>query len=607
MKINKPLDIDLNIISPQKHIRIHEGDVDSVDILIGVTVDDESVDLDGVTIKYDATINNYLAEQDADGSVVDDKISIPVTQNMTAMSGLLLIDVRMIQSDQILFTQTICATVEKAVVNGSTYIDLNKITIIQRMNALEEKMDYIEELVENFDTSKLIVSTNRPPSGAPAELDVDLLRVGDTWILSGASIVYKLVEAQYNYQPVSSAEPYHKFTWQPLNERYGVGNTEPPTTVTYQAVIYTINKVQWSWLPVPEYSRGDHYQMLVDGESTYYICKSGTMASTGVCTYTWREEGGGASSGITIINTETVPESAEWGDSIPASYAGNTGKAGELAYWEEDGYFWGLCSLATDPITGNINYNWVRQADEIDIDNLKSDIATKMDLAPLNPTAAQIAAMPNGQLYGDTVNHKGTIKGGQEFYDKEYVDTALNGKLPCYYITYDHTDLTYWEYDYKVPCILFRNLRNGEEKAWLLYDKEKGTYPFKGFKYMSIGLTLNNSSFIINPKRIWGSSSFEGDEATITSTYPLQVGRHYYPMSLESNSVKDIYEIVDELSASGNTYRYRAFKLEKAGTSYTKTEIDSMIPTVPTNISAFTNDSGYLTLSTLPIYDGTVI
>ena len=31
------------------------------------------------------------------------------------------------------------------------------------------------------------------------------------------------------------------------------------------------------------------------------------------------------------------------------------------------------------------------------------------------------------------------------------------------------------------------------------------------------------------------------------------------------------------------------------------------IPTVPTNVSSFTNDSGYLTLATLPIYDGTVV
>ena len=284
MTINKCLNIDLNILSPQKHIRIHEGDVDSVDILIGVSVDDESVDLDGVTIKYDATINNYLAEQDADGSVVDGKISIPVTQNMAAMSGLLLIDVRMIQSDQILFTQTICATVEKAVVNGSTYIDFDKVTIIQRMNALEEKMDYVEELVENFDTSKLIVSTNRPPSGAPASVDVDLLRVGDTWILSGANIVYKLVEAQYNYQPVPSVEPYHKFTWQSLNTRLFNGTIAPPTEEQSVTVEYTIGDTTFTWTAIQFFSFGDMYRQSAENYFKYFECVYSAYGR-----YTWCE------------------------------------------------------------------------------------------------------------------------------------------------------------------------------------------------------------------------------------------------------------------------------------------------------------------------------
>lgn len=35
--------------------------------------------------------------------------------------------------------------------------------------------------------------------------------------------------------------------------------------------------------------------------------------------------------------------------------------------------------------------------------------------------------------------------------------------------------------------------------------------------------------------------------------------------------------------------------------------VDRAIPTIPTNISSFTNDSGYLTLADLPIYDGTVV
>jgi len=533
MKINKSLDIDLNIISPQKHIRIHEGDVDSVDILIGVTVDDESVDLDGVTIKYDATINNYLAEQDADGSVVNDKISIPVTQNMTAMSGLLLIDVRMIQNDQILFTQTICATVEKAVVNGSTYIDFDKVTIIQRMKALEDKMEYIEELVENFDTSKLIVSVNRPPSGAPTEVDVDLLRVGDTWILSGYNIVYKLVKAQYNYQPAPDIEPYHKFTWQPLNERYGVGNTEPPTSVTYQPVVYTVNEVQWSWLPVPEYFKGDHYLMQIGvGEPpTYYICKSGTMAATGVCTYIWREEGGS-------IDAYTKAET-------------------------------------------------------------NALLADKMDLAPLNPTAQEIEAMPSGQLYDDTNKKIVTIKGGTELsgvinssIDPEYgVPRGSLGQLLRYGQLFYICDGNYWKPVQVADSNVIR--------ARAFVPEYDGDY---------------NIASSVTLQEVWELfTKFHCVKISITNQYGQDVGMTCLILRVTGNNHEHLSAVLlpssSDWSNGGAYNRVHFLEQHAEGSSdtlslatkyvyppreqyYTKTEIDQ---------------KGYLTLETLPIYDGTVI
>lgn len=45
--------------------------------------------------------------------------------------------------------------------------------------------------------------------------------------------------------------------------------------------------------------------------------------------------------------------------------------------------------------------------------------------------------------------------------------------------------------------------------------------------------------------------------------------------------------------------------------TYTASEVHALpdttiIPTVPTNVSAFTNDAGYLTLSTLPVWDGSI-
>lgn len=566
MKINKSLNIDLNIISPQKHIRIHEGDVDSVDILIGVTVDDESVDLDGVTIKYDATINNYLAEQDADGSVVDGKISIPVTQNMTAMSGLLLIDVRMIQSDQILFTQTICATVEKAVVNGSTYIDFDKITIIQRMNALEEKMDYIEELVENFDTSKLIVSVNRPPMGAPVEVDVDLLRVGDTWILSGDNIVYKLVEAQYNYQPVPDIEPYHKFTWQSLNARLFNDNVAPPTSKTYQPIVYTINEVQWSWLPVPEYFQGDHYQMQIGfDDPTYYICKSALMRSAGVCIYNWREEGGS-------IDAYTKAET-------------------------------------------------------------NALLADKMDLAPINPTAEQIAAMLSGQLYGDTVNHKGIIKGGQEFYDTTYIDTLLVTKekairktRPPYYFI-EGSDIEVGDlFIYNTKLYMVNSIASSGVPRDIYYTRigrrfirTSTSYVLPTSETNSLYVSQYDPGDIVVKSDMWypmqvhtmyicsKAWAFERGKK-VDWTYEWKEIPSYYADSLSDYNITDAYTKTEVDTALDNKADV-ATTLAGYGITdaYTKTEINAMIPTVPTNISAFTNDSGYLTLGTLPIYDGTVI
>lgn len=44
-----------------------------------------------------------------------------------------------------------------------------------------------------------------------------------------------------------------------------------------------------------------------------------------------------------------------------------------------------------------------------------------------------------------------------------------------------------------------------------------------------------------------------------------------------------------------------------AATSSAVKAVKDAIPTVPTTVSSFTNDAGYLTLATLPIWDGSVI
>ena len=69
MIIDKNIAVDLNRVQPMKTIHVHEGDVNSVRLVLSVTEDTQDVDLTNITVRYDAAIGNYLAEQDAVGSV----------------------------------------------------------------------------------------------------------------------------------------------------------------------------------------------------------------------------------------------------------------------------------------------------------------------------------------------------------------------------------------------------------------------------------------------------------------------------------------------------------------------------------------------------------
>ena len=147
MTIDKALTLDLNRVQPHKVIKIHEGDVNSVFLMLTVTKDGAAVSLSGLTIKYDATIAGYLAEQDASGSVSSGKIRIPITKNMTALPGTLKIDIKMKSGTEVLYTQTVTMIVDKSVVDGSTIIDFDGTTIGGRLNALEAGFEDVKLVV----------------------------------------------------------------------------------------------------------------------------------------------------------------------------------------------------------------------------------------------------------------------------------------------------------------------------------------------------------------------------------------------------------------------------------------------------------------------------
>ena len=150
MTIDKALTVDLNRAQPHKIIKIHEGDVNSVFLVLTVTKDGETVSLSNLTIKYDATIAGYLAEQDASGSISSNTIRIPITKNMTALPGTLKIDVKMKSGTEVLYTQTITMIVEKSVIDDGTIIDFDGTTIGSRMNELEAGMLDVKTVVRTL-------------------------------------------------------------------------------------------------------------------------------------------------------------------------------------------------------------------------------------------------------------------------------------------------------------------------------------------------------------------------------------------------------------------------------------------------------------------------
>lgn len=138
MTVDKNITIDLNKDTAIDIIRIHEGDT-SVNLKLTVLIDNRPAELTNVSVKYDAVIAGYLAEENADGTVSNNVVSIPITANMTALPGILEIDVRLIETENeensVLYTKTISLYVDKKILNGSVIIDISGTSLIQLINS----------------------------------------------------------------------------------------------------------------------------------------------------------------------------------------------------------------------------------------------------------------------------------------------------------------------------------------------------------------------------------------------------------------------------------------------------------------------------------------
>lgn len=116
------------------------------------------------------------------------------------------------------------------------------------------------------------------------------------------------------------------------------------------------------------------------------------------------------------------------------------------------------------------------------------------------------------------------------------------------------------------------NAKVSDDKTW------------NGVELDKIGTTYGSSSFIPGRTSTSATTAYQIEATTTPGSYKIA----------KWDNNKYLYSTTP--SANDNSTKV-------ATTAY----VDAAIPTVPTNISSFTNDSGYLTLADLPIYDGAVI
>lgn len=218
------LRVDLSDDYINKDIIFHEGDINGTELVLAVYDNNSEFDLTGCTAEYDATIDGRLAEGGAQATISDtNKIKVPVTSNMTALSGVLLIDVKIKKNDDILTVYTVAADVKRAVVNGSTVIDISGTTLMQKIenailaqgavyhdNTPESELPPSAMRLKDFDMLKRICQVNGATQFAPAIGYAFVFHTG-----AGGSIKtqFMLSESGIKYRTKNSNTADYPDTW----------------------------------------------------------------------------------------------------------------------------------------------------------------------------------------------------------------------------------------------------------------------------------------------------------------------------------------------------------------------------------------------------------
>lgn len=201
MIYTKSIQVDMARQGIDDAIRLHEGDALGAQLQISMFNAGAAFDLTGFSVKYDAVIAGYLAENNAAADATSNIITIPITANMCAKSGTLEIDVKIIegtgQNEKVLFLQKFEATVQRRVINEDVIIDVSGTTIGEKIAALEARFpvknaDIDDMAVTGRTIADYAVGTNQIAAGAVISTKIGDGAVKSDKIANGAVTTVKI-------------------------------------------------------------------------------------------------------------------------------------------------------------------------------------------------------------------------------------------------------------------------------------------------------------------------------------------------------------------------------------------------------------------------------
>lgn len=218
MIYTKSIHVDMARQRLEDVIMLHEGDANGAQLQISLFNNGAAFDLTNYTVKYDAVIAGYLAENDAAADSSSNMITVPITANMCAKSGTLEIDVKILEGSgdnaRVFFLQRFEARVQRRVINEDIIIDVSGTTIGEKIAALEAKFpvqtkDIARAAVntekiapESVTTEKIAdaaVTTDKIANDAITENKINQYAVSESKIRPGSVTLSKLAKEVENH------------------------------------------------------------------------------------------------------------------------------------------------------------------------------------------------------------------------------------------------------------------------------------------------------------------------------------------------------------------------------------------------------------------------